>query len=114
MRSRVRHRASSSISREAAVPLGRAECHDHPWHKFVRVEATDDPTFDPDHAYKWDIAEFLVELENAHRAGWDEMNVREDLARQLAEQKRILKQQVDVQSNNGDEHEDNISSTHPT
>ena len=89
---------------------------DHPWHEFISVEATNDPTFDPEPEHKRDIAEFLGELENAHRAGWDEMNVREDLARQLAEQKRALKQKlvVGVQSSNGDEHEDNISSTHPT
>jgi len=68
---------------------------DHPWHEFVRLEATDDLTFDPEPELKRDIAEFLVELENAHRAGWDEMNVREDLARQLSEQKRALKQRLE-------------------
>jgi hypothetical protein len=67
---------------------------DHPWHEFVRVEVTDDPTFDPEPEHKRDIAEFLVELENAHRAGWDEMNVREDLARQFTEQKQALKQRL--------------------
>ena len=67
---------------------------DHPWHEFVRVEATDDPTFDPEAEYKRDIAEFLGELENAHRVGWDEMNVREDLARQFTEQKQALKQRL--------------------
>jgi hypothetical protein len=89
---------------------------DHPWHEFVRVEATDDPTFDPEPEHKRNIAEFLSYLEKAHCSGWDEMNVREDLARQLAEQKRALKQElvVGVQSSNGDEHEDIISSTHPT
>lgn len=84
---------------------------DHPWHAFVGVEATDDSTLDPDHEHKRDIAEFLSDLEKAHRAGWDEMNVREDLARQFTEQKRALKQKVDIQSENGDEHEDDISST---
>jgi hypothetical protein len=87
---------------------------DHPWHEFVSVTATDDPVFDPEPEYKRDVAEILVELENAHRAGWDEMNVREDLAQQFLEQKRILKQKVDVQSDNGDEHENCISSAHPT
>jgi hypothetical protein len=89
---------------------------DHPWHEFVNVAATDDPTFDPDHEYKRDITEFLSDLENAQHAGWDEMNVREDLANQLTEQKRALKQKVEagVQSRNGDEHEDGISSVHPT
>ncbi len=67
---------------------------DHPWHEFIRVETTDDPTFDPEPEHKRDIAEFLVELENAHRAGWDEMNVREDLARQFTEQKRALKRRL--------------------
>ena len=68
---------------------------DHPWHEFVRVEATDDPTFDPEPEHQRDIAEFMAELENAQRAGWDEMNVREDLARQLTEQKRVLKQRLE-------------------
>ncbi len=67
---------------------------DHPWHEFVRLEATDDLTFDPEPEHKRDIAEFLEELENAYHAGWDEMNVREDLARQFAEQKRALKQRL--------------------
>ena len=67
---------------------------DHPWHEFVRVETTDDPTFDPEYEHKRDIAEFLSNLENAHRAGWDEMNVREDLARQFTEQKRALKRRL--------------------
>jgi hypothetical protein len=67
---------------------------DHPWHEFVRVEATDNPTFDPEAEHKRDIAEFLGELENAHRVGWDEMNVREDLARQFTEQKQVLKQRL--------------------
>ena len=68
---------------------------DHPWHEFVRVEATDDPTFDPEAEHKRDIAEFLGELENAHRVGWDEMNVREDLANQFTEQKQTLKQRLE-------------------
>lgn len=89
---------------------------DHPWHEFVRVEATIDPVFDPEHEHKRDIVEFLADLANAHRAGWDEMNVREDLARQFTEQKRMLKQRltVGVQSENGDEHEDDISGARPS
>ena len=89
---------------------------DHPWHEFVRVETTNDPVFDPEHELKRDITEFLAELEKAHRAGWDEMNVREDLARQFTQQKRALKQEPesDVESGNGDENEDNLSSTCPT
>ena len=68
---------------------------DHPWHEFVGVEATDDPTFDPEAEHKRDIAEFLGELENAHRVGWDEMNMREDLAKQFTEQKQTLKQRLE-------------------
>jgi len=83
---------------------------DHPWHEFVRVMATDDPTFDPDywceHKHKRDIAQFLLDLEKAHRAGWDEMNVREDLADQFREQKRALKQMLD---SGGEEVDDNPS-----
>lgn len=67
---------------------------DHPWHELLRVEATDDPTFDPEPEHIRDIAEFLAELEIAHRAGWDEMDVREDLARQLAQHKQVLKQRL--------------------
>jgi hypothetical protein len=69
---------------------------DHPWHEFVRLEATDDPTFDPEPELKRDIAEFLLDLENANRSGWNEMNVREDLARQMTEQKRRLKQRLEL------------------
>ncbi len=64
---------------------------DHPWHEFLGVDASEDPAFDPDHEHKRDIAEFLSDLEKAHRAGWDEMNVREDLAHLLVGQKRALK-----------------------
>lgn len=73
---------------------------DHPWHEFLGVDASDDPTFDPDHEHKRDIAEFLSDLEKAHRAGWDEMNVREDLSRQFTEQKGVLKQRLE---SNGEE-----------
>ena len=68
---------------------------DHPWHEFVRVEATSAPAFDPESDHGRDISEFLAELETAHGAGWDEMNVREDLAKQLAEHKRVLKQRLE-------------------
>ena len=67
---------------------------DHPWHEFVRVEATSASAFDPESDHQRDIAEFLTELESAHGAGWDEMNVREDLAKLLAEHKRVLKQRL--------------------
>ena len=73
---------------------------DHPWHEFLGVDASDDPTFDPNHEHKRDIAEFLSDLEKAHRAGWDEMNVREDLSRQFTEQKGVLKQRLE---SNGEE-----------
>jgi hypothetical protein len=69
---------------------------DHPWHEFDQVEITTEPAFDPDnwnqHKHKRDIAEFIAELEKANRAGWDEMNVRGDLARMLEKQKAELKQ----------------------
>ena len=73
---------------------------DHPWHEFLGVDASDAPTFDPNHEHKRDIAEFLSDLEKAHRAGWDEMNVREDLSRQFTEQKGVLKQRLE---SNGEE-----------
>jgi hypothetical protein len=72
---------------------------DHPWHEFSGVETTTQLPFDPDHAnrtgYFRDIKEFLVDLEAAHRAGWDEMNVREDLFHQLTEQKHTLKRKLE-------------------
>jgi len=68
---------------------------DHPWHEFVRVEFTATPTFDPEPDHQRDIEEFLADLVTAHRAGWDEMNVREDLAKQLIEQKRMLKERLE-------------------
>ena len=68
---------------------------DHPWHEFVRVEATSTPAFDPESDHGRDLSEFLAELESAHWSGWDEMNVREDLAKQLTEQKRMLKQRLE-------------------
>ncbi len=64
---------------------------DHPWHELVMVEATSDPTFDPVPECKRDIAEFLADLEKAHRAGWDEMNVREDINQQIEKEKLELK-----------------------
>lgn len=88
---------------------------DHPWHEFVSVTVTTDPVFDPDH--RRDIAEFLADQEKAHRAGWDEAQVRADLAQQLAEQKSALKQKIesDVKSKleNGDENEHCVSSACP-
>jgi hypothetical protein len=64
---------------------------DHPWHEFERVEITSDAPFDPLHwqekQHRRDIREFLADFEKAHRAGWDEMNVRPDL-RQMQENKK--------------------------
>jgi len=68
---------------------------DHPWHEFLRVEAASAPAFDPESDHQRDIAELLAELESAHWSGWDEMNVREDLAKQLMEQKQALKQRLE-------------------
>ena len=72
---------------------------DHPWHEFNGLDTTVQALFDPDHwnqkGYIRDINEFLVYLETAHRAGWDEMNVREDLACQFSKQKRTLKQRLE-------------------
>lgn len=71
---------------------------DHPWHEFNFVEATTDPLFDPEcwkeRGQRRDIAAFLTELETAHRTGWDEMNVREDLKQQTEKQKQELKRRV--------------------
>jgi hypothetical protein len=68
---------------------------DHSWHEFVRVEATSAPAFDPEGDHQRGITEFLAELETAHCAGWDEMNVREDLAKQLTDHKQALKQRME-------------------
>ena len=65
---------------------------DHPWHEVVVVEATSDPTFDPIPEHKRDIADFLADLEKAHRAGWDEMSVREDVNKQIEKERLELKQ----------------------
>ena len=72
------------------------EDDDHPWHEFDLVEVTAEPAFDPEnlkeHKHKRDITEFIADLEKANRAGWDEMKVRDDLARMLEKQKAELKQ----------------------
>ena len=66
---------------------------DHVWHEFDHVETTTEPAFDPQslNQHKRDIAEFIADLEKANRAGWDEMNVRGDVAKFLKGQKRKLK-----------------------
>lgn len=68
---------------------------DHPWHEFVQVEVTTDPTFDPVPEVKRDIAQFLQELEQAHRMGWDETQVRADLIRQIEKERDALKRWLD-------------------
>lgn len=70
---------------------------DHPWHEFVVVEATTDPAFDPIPELQRDISIFLKELEQAHRSGWDETQVREDLIRQIEKERRELKQWLNEQ-----------------
>jgi hypothetical protein len=86
---------------------------DHPWHEYGMVEAAGDPAFDPEPKNRRDITEFLAELEQAGRAGWDEMNVREDLVRRFNEEKRAMKQRLtsNVKSEQGDDHEDRIFSS---
>ena len=83
---------------------------DHPWHEFVCMEETSDPTFDPESEHKRDIAEFQAELEKAHLAGWDEMNVREDLACQFTKQKRALKQSIESVIHLGSDNEVTLQS----
>jgi hypothetical protein len=71
------------------------EDEDHVWHEFVIAEATTEPSFDPanreQHSEDRDITDFIAALDKAHRAGWDEMNVRGDVAKMLETQKRKLK-----------------------
>ncbi len=66
----------------------------HPWHEFDRLGITTEPVFDLEnwnqHRYKRDIAEFIADMEKARRAGWDEMNVRPDVARMQERQKAEL------------------------
>lgn len=70
---------------------------DHPWHEFVSVEATTDPTFDPVPKEKRDISTFLKELDQAHRSGWDEKQVREDLIHQIEKERQELKRWLNEQ-----------------
>lgn len=76
---------------------------DHPWHEFSRVEVTTQTAFDPENGseqkHKRDITEFIADLEKAHRAGWDEMQVRGDVARLMARQKDVLKRAFDAGEN---------------
>jgi hypothetical protein len=72
---------------------------DHPWHSFERAEITTLAPFDPDNwsqkQHRRDIAEFIADLERAHQAGWDEMNVRADLQRLLEHQKGELRRNLE-------------------
>ena len=70
---------------------------DHPWHEYVSVEAPTDPAFDPLPEAKRDISTFLKQLEQAHRSGWDEKQVREDLIRQIEKERRELNRWLDEQ-----------------
>ena len=69
---------------------------DHPWHEYVSVEATTDPTFDPVPEQKRDISTFLKELDQAHRSGWDETRVRDDLIQQIEKERQELKRWLDT------------------
>ena len=71
---------------------------DHPWHEFDRVEPATDPAWDPDAEAKRDITEFIAELENAAKAGWDETNVRHDLAEMLKQQKQEIRNALKANS----------------
>jgi len=68
---------------------------DHPWHEYVQVEATADPTFDPIPEVKRDITQFMKELEQAHHSGWDETKVRDDLIQQIEKERDALKRWLD-------------------
>ncbi len=71
---------------------------DHPWHEFERVEVTTLVPFDPQNwsefKHRRDITEFIADLNKAHQAGWDEMNVRLDVKGLLQHQKAKLKQKL--------------------
>lgn len=69
---------------------------DHPWHEYISVEATTDPTFDPVPEQQRDIAQFLMELEQVHRSGWDETRVRDDLIQQIDKERQELKRWLDT------------------
>ena len=83
---------------------------DHPWHEFVQAEATPDPVFDPVPEVKRDIAQFLLELEQAHQTGWDETQVREDINQQIKKEREALKRWLasKVKSTSGENHEKHL------
>ena len=68
---------------------------DHPWHEFVQVESTTEPTFDPVPEVKRNLAQFLKELEQVHNTGWDETQVRADLIQQIEKERAALKRWLD-------------------
>jgi hypothetical protein len=72
---------------------------DHPWHTFEKVETTPLAPFDPDNwaekQHRRDITEFILELEQAKKSGWDEMNVRKDLKQLLEGERQKLRQSID-------------------
>ncbi|PJH76193.1 MAG: hypothetical protein CO064_02535 [Anaerolineae bacterium CG_4_9_14_0_8_um_filter_58_9] len=49
---------------------------DHPWHEYAWVEETDRAAFDPAGliilGHRRDVTEFLTDLEQASKAGWDD------------------------------------------
>jgi hypothetical protein len=71
---------------------------DHPWHTFEKVETTTLAPFDPDNwaekQHRRDITEFILELEQAQKSGWDEMNVREDLKRLLERERQKMRKGI--------------------
>jgi len=77
---------------------------DHLWHEFVQVESTTDPTFDPVPEAKRDISTFLRELDQAHRSGWDEKQVREDLIHQIEKERQELKRWLASRGEDVDNH----------
>ena len=70
---------------------------DHPWHEYVSVEATTDPTFDSVPEEKRDITNFLKDMEQAHRSGWDETQVRADLIQQIEKERQELRRWLNGQ-----------------
>jgi hypothetical protein len=72
---------------------------DHPWHEYERIEATTLAPFDPDNwsqrQHRRDITEFIADLEQAHKAGWDEMYVRVDVKNLLERQKADLRRKLE-------------------
>ena len=77
---------------------------DHPWHEYVSVEATANPTFDPVPEEKRDIAQFLKELDQAHDSGWDEARVRDDLIQQIEKERQELKRWLASRGEDIDNH----------